>query len=52
MKGVDVRDGEQSDHVVKRQLTGGGDRYPQEKIPEQRADGMCWLVKFHCVYIC
>ena len=40
MKGVDVRNSEQDDQVMKRQLTGGGNKYLQETIPEQRADGI------------
>ena len=51
MKGVDVSDSEQDDQVIKRQSAGGEDKYPQDKVPEQRADGMCRLIKFHCVYI-
>ena len=41
MKGIDLSDSEQEDYVMKRQSAGGGDKYPQDKVPEQRADGMC-----------
>ena len=41
MKGVDVRESEHDDQGVKRQLTEGEDKYPLEKILEQRVDGMC-----------
>jgi len=36
---VIIRNSEQDDHVMKSQLTGGGDKYPEDKIAEQRAYG-------------
>ena len=43
LKGVDVRNSEQDDHMIKRKLPGDEDKYPQDKISEQGTDGMLVL---------
>ena len=53
MKGVDLRNNKGDNQVMKRQSAGCGDKYPQDEVPEQQADGTYVLTHQAslCVYI-